>query len=356
MSFIKLSPNTSGTGALTLSAPNTDTDRTLTLPDSDGTMSLLTVSGRLAKSDPYSALLSKTGTFSVVAAQDFYVDNRLITSGTSVTMPGTPVVGTDYALWVHPDGTLEATSNHVTPPVTDAVRVGGFHYAPGGCATGTSGGDSTPQTNEYSFWDLKFRVDAPDPRGMALVAGGFWCAIYMLNADHIVNGVSAYGVAIADGSTPPKIPTQFGGTGSNSFSSLTWYEAALCVSAHGLRMPTYQEHLAYAYGVTEATSRGSDPGSTGLDAPRTSKWGIMQATGNLYTWAQEFGGPYVAAGWVANTGGRGSTYYQPNAALLGGAWNEASNSGSGCATWNDAPSNSYYGVSVRGVGGHLIIT
>ncbi len=113
----------------------------------------------------------------------------------------------------------------------------------------------------------------------------------MFNADHITNGPSRYGVAIADGSTPPKIPTQFGGTGSNSFSSLTWYEAALCMKAHGLRMPTYDEHLAYAYGVTEATSRGSDPGSTGLDAARTSKWGVMQATGSLYTWGLAFGGP-----------------------------------------------------------------
>jgi hypothetical protein len=38
MSLIKLQGNASGTGALTIAAPNTDTDRTLTLPDTTGTI------------------------------------------------------------------------------------------------------------------------------------------------------------------------------------------------------------------------------------------------------------------------------------------------------------------------------
>ena len=37
MSKIKLEPNASGTGTLTVSAPNTNTDRTFTLPDETGT-------------------------------------------------------------------------------------------------------------------------------------------------------------------------------------------------------------------------------------------------------------------------------------------------------------------------------
>ena len=36
MSKIRILPNTSGTGTITLSAPNTNTDRTFTLPDSSG--------------------------------------------------------------------------------------------------------------------------------------------------------------------------------------------------------------------------------------------------------------------------------------------------------------------------------
>lgn len=38
MSSIKLSPNASGTGIFTIAAPNSNTDRTLTLPDNTGTI------------------------------------------------------------------------------------------------------------------------------------------------------------------------------------------------------------------------------------------------------------------------------------------------------------------------------
>lgn len=38
MSSIKLSPNASGTGEFTIAAPNSNTNRTLTLPDSTGTI------------------------------------------------------------------------------------------------------------------------------------------------------------------------------------------------------------------------------------------------------------------------------------------------------------------------------
>ena len=38
MSKIALTPNASGTGTLTIAAPNTSTDRTLTLPDETGTI------------------------------------------------------------------------------------------------------------------------------------------------------------------------------------------------------------------------------------------------------------------------------------------------------------------------------
>jgi len=41
MSKISLTPNASGTGTLTIAAPNTSTDRTLTLPDSTGNIQLL---------------------------------------------------------------------------------------------------------------------------------------------------------------------------------------------------------------------------------------------------------------------------------------------------------------------------
>jgi len=53
LSSIKLSPNASGTGAFTIAAPNSNTDRTLTLPDATGTVQ---VSG--------AAISGTTGSFS----------------------------------------------------------------------------------------------------------------------------------------------------------------------------------------------------------------------------------------------------------------------------------------------------
>ncbi len=53
MSLVKISGNASGTGTLTIAAPNTNTDRTLTLPDATGTVQ---VSGN--------AISGTTGSFS----------------------------------------------------------------------------------------------------------------------------------------------------------------------------------------------------------------------------------------------------------------------------------------------------
>ena len=54
MSNIKVQGNASGTGSLTIAAPNTNTDRTLTLPDESGT--LLTSASQVAASQITTAL------------------------------------------------------------------------------------------------------------------------------------------------------------------------------------------------------------------------------------------------------------------------------------------------------------
>ena len=51
MSKIALSGNASGTGTLTIAAPNTNTDRTLDLPDAGGTMVLDTATQTLTNKD-----------------------------------------------------------------------------------------------------------------------------------------------------------------------------------------------------------------------------------------------------------------------------------------------------------------
>ena len=217
------------------------------------------------------------------------------------------------------------------------------------------GGDSTPQINAYSLWDLKFKPACPDPRGMALVADGFWADIYLLGVDHLTNGSSKYNVTIADGSSPPKVPTSFGGNGITAYTSFNRWQAAEVMAHHGKRLPTYGEFSALAFGTTEAVSIGGDPGSTTWNATYISKWGCAQVTGNLWQWGADFGGGAVAAGYIANTGGRGSTYQQENAAIFGGHWYNTSNSGSRASSWANSPALSSSAISSRGVCDHLVL-
>jgi hypothetical protein len=107
------------------------------------------------------------------------------------------------------------------------------------------------------------------------------------------------------------------------------------------------------YGVTEATDAGSDPGTTGLDADRTSRWGVMQATGNLWVLAQDRGGDYSTGSWNANTDGFGSEYNAPNVSLLGGRWGSGVDAGSRSSAWNSSASNSGNHIGMRLVCDHL---
>lgn len=313
------------------------------------------------KADPTSVAFTKTGAGTAEVKAGTLVgfeDGTQVayTTATSITMP-TLTAGTDYAIWADKDGSIQATTNFTTPPETGSRKIGGFHYAPGGNATGTSGGNTTAQINEYSFWDLKFRPACPDPRGMTLVADGFWMDIYLTGVDAITNGSSKYNVTIADGSSPPKVPTTFGGNGSTTYGSYTWFEAMELATAFGKRCPTQQEFMSAAYGTTEASSRGSDPGTTQMSATDdnfTSKWGVIQSTGVLNIWGQERGGPYAGASWNANTDGRGSEYNAPNAVFLGSGWGDASNAGSRCSAWYGAASFSSSSIGSRFVSSHYI--
>jgi len=319
-------------------------------------LAVSTIQGLFRKADPTIVAFTKTGAGSATTSTTIYVEvngvTKTVASGTSITMP-TLASGTDYAIWCKPDGTLEATSNHTSPPVANSRKIGGFHYAPGGNATGTSGGNTTPQINEYSFWDLKFRPSCSDPRGMTLIAGGYWMDIYLTGVDAITNGSSKYNVTMADGSSPPKIPTMFGGNGSTTYGSYTWFEAMELATSFGKRCPTQQEFMSAMYGTTEASSVGSDQVSTILNTAYTSKLCVIQSTGVLGVWARDRGGPFAGASWNANTEGRGSEYNAPNAAFLGGDWDNTSSSGSRCSIWNYAASNSNNNIGSRFCCDHL---
>jgi hypothetical protein len=276
---------------------------------------------------------------------------------TAITMP-TLTAGTDYAIYACTDGTIRADASFTFPTGYTALnsrKIGGFHYAPGSNAAARAGGDTTPAINEYSIWDLKFKPASPDPRGQMLVSGGFWADIYPLGVDHIINGTSKFNVTIADGSSPPKVPTQFGGNGTATYTTLTWWESAEVLAAYGKRLPTYAEFAALAFGTTEATSGGTDPVSTILRAAFTSKWGAILATGNMWFWGANFGGGAAGAGWTANTTGRGSTYQMENAAIFGGNWDATSSSGSRASVWLNSPAVSNTIIGARGVCDHVVL-
>jgi hypothetical protein len=319
--------------------------------------------GLFYKADTTSVVFTKTGnsTLQIKAGTKVWRRDGTVqefSSATSVTMPSLSA-GTDYAIYVCDDDSLRADSNFSAPSgysTSNSRQIGGFHYAPGENATGTSGGNTTAAINEYSLWDLKWRPACNDPRGMTLVGGGFWADIYLTGVDAITNGSSKYNVTIADGSSPPKVPTMFGGNGSTTYGSYTWFEAMELATAFGKRNPTQQEFMALAYGTTEASSRGSDPGTTQMSATDdnfTSKWGCIQSTGCMRVWARDRGGPYAGASWNANTEGRGSEYNAPNAARLGGSWVDGSDSGSRCSLWNNAASYSHNAIGSRFVCDHL---
>lgn len=262
-----------------------------------------------------------------------------IVTGTTIVMPAL-AAGTDYAIYACTDGAIRADANASAPTgwTTDNSRkIGGFHYSPGGHSGSPGGGNSTPSINEYSLWDIKFKPQCTDPRGMALVAGNFWSDIYLTGVDHYTNGTSKYNVTIADGLSPPKIPAFFGGNGTTAYSTLTWWEACDVAIANGKRIPTYSEFAALAYGTTEASSCGSDPAVTAWQAAYASKWGCNQVSGVMYQWGDEFGGGTAAAAYVANTNGRGSTYQLENAVIFGGNWNSGAYPGSRSSDWGDSP-------------------
>jgi hypothetical protein len=324
--------------------------------------------GLFAKADTTTVAFTNTaaGAASIKAGTKVDVAGTLVqfASATAITMP-TLTAGTDYAIWVKDDGTIQASSSHTSAPGAGNWRkIGGFHYAPGGTAAAQAGGDTTPSINAYSLWDLKFRPACTDPRGMTLVADSFWSDIYLLGVDHLTNGTSKYNVTIADGSSPPKIPTRFGGNGSTAYSTLNWWEANEVLQSYGKRSPTYDEFAALAYGTTEATSSGgSDVPTTGVSGTGatnawnkfTSRWGVIQASGCMWIWGVEFGGGAAAASWTANTGGRGSTYQMENAVLFGGSWGDTSSSGSRASSWDNSPAASGSNIGARGVCDHLIL-
>lgn len=215
-------------------------------------------------------------------------------SSDAVTLPAM-VGGEDYKVWVQSDGTPVASHFDLAPADPASTEIGGFHFSPGGLAADVDmGGNTTAQINPYSFWDLKFGPNCDSARGMTKLGNAsIWEDIYFLNVSHHALGTSRNNQYIATGARPPERAYDYGGAGTSKYKeNLMWnYDEVL--AQHGKRPGRYREHCLGAFGVKENIGRGSHPQKTGLatdnvgaNAPDhyfTSKWGVLQATGCIWT-------------------------------------------------------------------------
>ncbi|ODM71715.1 hypothetical protein [Bradyrhizobium elkanii] len=250
--------------------------------------------------------------------------------------------GTDYIVRLHAGVPVAVKADYADlvqvidglPSILANEYLGGFHFAPGGNGTGRAGGDEVPVISPFSLWDVNFRPACPDPRGMVLVTAPgrqFWCDIYLLGVDHHKNGTSTFDAMIADGETPPIDVT----TGK-PFKRFDYAAACAVMAHHDKRLLSFEEFAIAAYGVTERSAVGEDPVRTKLDAPRTSYFGLPQATGNMWIWGHD-GDPDT-----------------PRASLFGGSWLYGEVAGSRCAlVAYDWPESSSDDFGARGRSDHL---
>lgn len=250
------------------------------------------------------------------------VEHKFASDTPVVTDDLTP--GRDYGVSIAEDGRPVAIAVEGWATPLEAGHFAGFHFAPGGCAQARAGGDAVPAINPFSLWDMDFRFAGSDPRGMALVdmpdGARFWADIYLLGVDHRAQGTSRCGVRIADG---------------RSLDRLDFHDAAAILAAHGKRLLTYDEFRVAALGVTEKSAAGKRLEETGLDPDRTSRFGLMQATGNRWVWATD------------------GDLDDPSPSILGGSWILGDNAGSRCAGLGDWPDFSHEALSARGGGDHM---
>lgn len=285
---------------------------------------------------------------------------------------GTKAAGTDYYVYALEAGGFIVSANATNPTgytTANSRKIGGFHYGviPEAftAINNITASDATKIAgiNSYTFWDLKFMPVNGDPRGM-FFANSKWYDLYLCNTDHHLYGTSAAGKTIAGGTilngrTYPKIPLFYGGDGTVTYGTFTWFESAELGAAYGKEQLSYDEFVAVAYGVLEASSASTaDTGVTQHLANYTSKFGMCMATGCQYIWSRnvfsDTSGTYV---WQAITEGRGSVYSvgtNPKTALLGGNRDTVANSGSRASSWANHVWLTHWTLGARFACSHLV--
>ena len=106
MSKITLTPNASGTGTFTIQSPDGNTDRTLTLPDAAGVVSLI---------DTYNAVTSSSNA-TTVDCEDGSTFSHTLTENTTFTFSNAPASGTPYIMSIEIIQDASASGYTVTWP------------------------------------------------------------------------------------------------------------------------------------------------------------------------------------------------------------------------------------------------
>jgi hypothetical protein len=244
--------------------------------------------------------------------------------------------GRDYGVGLTDDGKPYAALAATPDPIADGWFAG-FHFAPGGNATGKTGGDREPSINPFTLWDIDFRPACRDARGMALVTlvGGWrvWVDIYLLGVDHLAHGTSHCGAVIADGLDRPQSPD-----GDGTVKKLDFAAAKAIYTHHGKRLLGAEEFFAAAYGVKERCSHDKEPKLTGAltdEGERfISRHGLFDATGTMWQWGTD-GHPD-----------------DPRPSIFGGSWIDGG-AGSRFAYLDTWPEDSNECIGARGACDHL---
>ncbi|WP_022940109.1 major tropism determinant [Psychromonas hadalis] len=249
-------------------------------------------------------------------------------SGVNITMPAL-TVGTDYAIYAT-ETELIASANFTVPDgytAQNSRRIGGFHY-----------GDN--RIYPRSFWDLKFKPECNDPRGMVRTFQGFWADIYLLNTTPDLLGTSAYNAQIADGASTPKKPAVLGGDGVSQYANFTQYTATKIAYAYGKRLPAPAEFYALALGAVGGHSAGVDSIKTIFDVDSRSDIDCEQVSGHLYQFGcsmASFNSGTIS--WKTHDPEENAKTYVHDlkGVMFGGNWSdyngESGTSGASCTYW-----------------------
>lgn len=180
--------------------------------------------------------------------------------------------------------------------------------------------------------------------------------MYMMDTEYGIKGYSRCNATIADDNDRPIIPAVYGGNGSDTYDSMSWWVAVDVLSSAGMRPPFYIEFTSIAYGVVERQAVGTDPVTTQHQAGHRSDIGCEQITGVMYQWGADINGTSAtgSAGWEDWAEGRGDVYtHSIRSPLFGANWNDGSDSGSRVSTWAYQPDLSRSSFGARGICDHV---